>query len=104
MWVPPMRSVEPKVSCITSGPSQSIQCRISHGGQGEPEVSTNSRLETSRARRSSSGRRAMRSIIVGTRLILSTRWRSIRRRHSAGSNRASTTAVAPARTVRQAVA
>ena len=72
IMVPPMRSVEPKDSFMTSGPSHSIHALINHAGHGAPDVRTTWSEERSLALRSSSGRRAIRSIMVGTKQIEST--------------------------------
>ena len=88
---------------MRSGPSHSIQARFSHAGHGAPVHITRRSEERSRARRSASGRRQMRCIMVGTNSTHSTRWLSIRARASPGSKRSITTAVPPESSVCQAV-
>ena len=88
-------SVPPYSSSTFSGPSQSIHACLSHGGHGAAMWKATSREDTSAARRTASGRRQMRSIMVGTRNSQFTRCFSIRLSVSAGSNRGMTTTWLP---------
>ena len=80
-------SVPAYSSSTFSGPSQSIQACLSHGGHGAARWKATCREETSAAGRTASGRRQMRSIMVGTRNSQFTRCFSISRSVWAGSNR-----------------
>jgi hypothetical protein len=79
-------SVPAYSSSIFSGPSQSIQACLSHGGHGAATWKATFREETSAPSRTASGRRQMRSIMVGTRYRQLAWCFSIRPSVWAGSN------------------
>ena len=80
---------------ITSAPSQWIQASFSQGGQGAARCQTVRRVETLYFARTSSGRRQMRLIMVGTRYIQVPPCASTAARVFSASKRGSTTRCAP---------
>ena len=88
-------SVPAYSSKIRSGPSHSIQTSFSHIGHGSARCQATRSDERSYPSRTSSGRRQIRFIIVGTRYTTSARCSSIAANVPSASNRGSTTTWLP---------